>query len=174
MSCLTACSLRAHGGRRIGWLPLINWKGAREGSLGEGRVCPMHRHRCRSGGLYVSRNGGLSHRVKRGMATTQLRFRMVTHRGKRGRGLLPVHALMQRSVRVDDGRGRPIHRDELVEIPWSVRRPEPCVREDLGEEGIGLTTPSGCSPAQCSQEPVRLSSLQTSSSRLRKRKMSLE
>ena len=171
MSCLTACSLSARGGRRIGWLPLINWKGTREGSLGEGRVCPMHRHRCRSGGLYVSRNGGLSHRVKRGMATTQLRFRMATHRGN---GVFPVHALMQPSLRVGDRRGRPIHRDELVEILWSVRRPEPCEREDLGDEGVGLTTSSGCSPAQCSQEPVRLSSHQTLSSRLRKRKMSLE
>ena len=77
----------------------------------------MHRHRCPSVSFYAWRNGGLSHRIERGIATTHLCVRMATRGGRRGKGLLPVHALMPRSHReVGDKRGHPIHRDELVEI----------------------------------------------------------
>ena len=112
-----------HGGRQITGLPLVSWKDAHDGSSGEGRVHIIHRYRCPSIGFYAWRNGGLSHRIMRGMATTHVGIRMAIHGGRRGKGLLPVHALMPPTQReVGDGCGHPIHRDELVEVHWSVRR----------------------------------------------------
>jgi len=106
-------------------LPLINWQGARDGSLGERRVRPIHRHRCPSVGLHVWRNGGLSQRIVRGIATTHLGVPIMTHdhTGRRVTGLSPVHALMPPSHReVGDGRVGPMHPGELVGIHWSIRR----------------------------------------------------
>jgi len=114
--------LRARGGRRITGLPLISWQGACDGSLGEVRVRPIHRHQCLSVGLHVWRNGRLRIRIIRGIAT-YLGVPMLAHSGRRVTRLSPVHALMPPSHREGgDGRGHPIHCDELVEIHWSVRR----------------------------------------------------
>ena len=123
MSFLTACGVSPRRGRRITGLLLINWKGARDGSLDEGRVRPIYRHRCPSVGLYVRRNGGLSHMIVREIATTHLGVRMATHSGRGRQGLSPVHALMPFSHRdVGGGHVRPMHPGELVEVHWSVRR----------------------------------------------------
>jgi hypothetical protein len=117
MSFLTACGLSARGGKRFTGLPLISWQGARDRSLGEGRVRPIHGHRCPSVGLYVWRNSRLSHRIVPGIGTTHLSVRTATHSGRGVTGLSPIHVLMPPSHReVGDGRVRP------VEMHWSVRR----------------------------------------------------
>ena len=115
MTSLTACGWSARGGRCITGLPLINWEGARDGSLGEGRVRSIHRHRRHSVGLHVWNNGGLSHRIVRGVATAHLGVPVVTHSGRRVTELSPIDALMQSSHR-EAGNGR----IDSVEIHWSV------------------------------------------------------